>query len=59
MAEAADAERFELKGKGAKSKASTWLLTSTLLIFLCEHRSVLRYLRFQHAHTRTAICIPK
>jgi hypothetical protein len=34
------------------------LLKPTLLI-LTEHRSALKVLRFQHAHTRTAICIPK
>jgi hypothetical protein len=34
------------------------LLNSTPLI-LNEHRSVLKVVRFQHAHTRIAICIPK
>lgn len=34
------------------------MLNPTLLI-LSEHRSVLKVVRFKHAHTRTAIYIPK
>ena len=34
------------------------MLNSTPLI-LNEHRSLLKVVRFQHAHTRIAICIPK